>query len=677
MSLPFLLEIGTEEIPDWMIPGALENLRLLFEKLDVPHETVTMDATPRRLVMRAEGLPPRQADREERVQGPAKSAPAKAVAGFARKQGATPEDLDIETTARGEYYVFVKKVEGRRTRDILAESLPGIILQLYFPKTMYWTGKGGPRFIRPIRWLVALLGEEIVPFELAGVRSGALTAGHRRLGAAEIAVTTADYEQRLRDHYVILSAEERRNKITNELAGVLFKPDAALLDTLVYLTEYPAPIVGSFDPQFLELPEEVLITVMRHHQKYFSVEDAEGRLASQFVAVMNIPSDPQGFVRRGNERVLRARFNDARFFWETDQKKQLADRVPDLAHVTFQAKLGSYLEKARRMQELARQLGGDRHAVRAAELSKCDLTTELVKEFTELQGVVGGLYARAQGEPEPVWQAIYDHYKPESMEDAIPRNRTGQIVALADKLDTLRGCFAVGLIPSGSRDPFALRRAAQGVVKIIVEGKLADVDLADFIDAGQAGHAQPLQSAESPASPGAARSPVGAGHARPVAALAEFLQDRIRYYFKDIRGFAYDEVNAAMAAGWSRLVDLEARLSRVQMLRPTPDFEPLAASFKRIRNILEQADFHEAGTVDESLLEAGPEQALYDEYRRIAGQPIESVISRLRPKVDLFFDKVLVNAQDARVRRNRLTLLNTLRAEFSKVADFSEIVTHS
>ncbi len=644
MSLPFLLEIGTEEVPDWMIPNALENLRLLFEKLDIPHETVTMDATPRRLVMRAEGLPARQADREERVQGPAKSAPAQAVAGFARKQGARPEDLSIETTSRGEYYVFVKKVEGRRTRDILAESLPGIVLQLYFPKTMYWTGKGGPRFIRPIRWLVALLGEEIVPFEIAGVRSGALTAGHRRLGAPEIAVTTADYEQRLRDHYVILSAEERRNKISSELAGVRVKPDAALLDTLVYLTEYPAPIVGSFDPQFLELPEEVLITVMRHHQKYFSVEDAEGGLAPQFVAVMNIPSDPQGFVRRGNERVLRARFNDARFFWETDQKKKLADRVPDLAHVTFQAKLGSYLEKARRMQALAQQLGGGRHAVRAAELSKCDLTTELVKEFTELQGVVGGLYAREQGEPEPVWQAIYDHYKPESMEDAIPRNGTGQIVALADKLDTLRGCFAVGLIPSGSRDPFALRRAAQGVVKIIVEGKLADVDLADYVES---------------------------------AALAEFLQDRIRYYFKDIRGFAYDEVNAAMAAGWSRLVDLEARLSRVQMLRPTPDFEPLAASFKRIRNILEQADFHEAGTVDESLLEAGPERALYDEYRRIAGQPIESVISRLRPKVDLFFDKVLVNAQDARVRRNRLTLLNTLRAEFSKVADFSEIVTHS
>ena len=384
-----------------------------------------MDATPRRLVLRAEGLPARQADSEERVMGPAKSAPPQAVAGFARKQGVKAEDLTVESTAKGEYYSFVKKVAGRPTKDILAEALPGVILQIYFPKTMYWTGKGGPRFIRPIRWIVALLGEEIVPFELAGVRSDALTSGHRRLGAREIAITTADYEQRLRDHYVILSAEERRNKISNELAGVRIKPDQALLDTLVYLTEYPTPITGSFDAQFLELPEEVLVTVMRHHQKYFSVEDAEGRLAPQFVAVMNIPSDPEGFVRRGNERVLRARFNDARFFWETDQKKKLADRVADLAHVTFQAKLGSYLEKTGRMKALVKELGGDDHATRAAELSKCDLTTELVKEFTELQGVVGGLYARAQGEPEPVWQAIYDQYKPESMEDSIPRASHG------------------------------------------------------------------------------------------------------------------------------------------------------------------------------------------------------------------------------------------------------------
>jgi glycyl-tRNA synthetase beta chain len=643
-SLPFLLEVGCEEIPDWMIPTALENLRLLFEKLEIPHDSVTLDATPRRLVLRAEGLPQRQADSEERVLGPAKSAPPKAVAGFARKQGVAPESLTIESTSRGEYYSFVKKVPGRATRDVLAEALPGVILGIYFPKTMYWTAKSGPRFIRPIRWMVALLGEEIVPFEIAGVRSGALSSGHRRLGAREIAVTVADYERRLRDHYVILSAGERQDKILSELRGITVKPDPALLKALVYITEYPTAIAGSFDPEFLELPEEVLVTVMRHHQKYFSVEGAAGKLEPQFVAVMNIPSDPEGFVRRGNERVLRARFNDARFFWDTDQKKKLADRVEDLAHVTFQAKLGSYLEKTRRMMKLAAQLGGDAAAERAAELSKCDLTTELVKEFTELQGVVGGLYARAQGEPEPVWQAIYDHYKPESMEDSIPRNRTGRIVALADKLDTLISCFGVGLIPTGSRDPFALRRAAQGVVKILVEGKL-EAELWPLVEGN--------------------------------AELKAFFEDRVRFYFKDIRGFAYDEVNAAMAAGWSNLVDLEGRLVRIQSLRHSADFEPLAAAFKRIKNILQQAQFTGEGAVDPSLVEAGPEKDLYEESRRIAGQPIESAISRLRPKVDLFFDKVLVNAPDARVRCNRLTLLNTLLREFSAIADFSEIVTNS
>ena len=644
MTLPLLLEIGTEEIPDWMIPSALESLRLLFEKLEIPHESVALDATPRRLVLRAEGLPERQPDSEERVLGPAKSAPPQAVAGFARKQGVSVERLSTETTPKGEYYALVKKVNGRRTIDILAGALPAAILGIYFPKTMYWTGKTGPRFIRPIRWIVALLGEETVPFEIAGVRAGNFTSGHRRLGAREIAVTAADYAQRLRESYVILSAEERRNKISSALAAIRVKPDPALLETLVYLTEYPTPVTGSFDPRFLELPEEVLITVMRHHQKYFSVEDAQGKLAPQFVAVMNIDADAEGIVRRGNERVLRARFNDARFFWETDQKKKLAERLPDLAHVTFQAKLGSYLQKTERMVELVKQLGGDAHARRAAELLKCDLTTELVKEFTELQGVVGGLYARAQGEPEPVWQAIYDHYKPESMEDAIPRGRTGQIVALADKLDTLRGCFGVGLIPTGSRDPFALRRAAQGVVKIVVEGRM-EIDLLPYL--GE-------------------------------KALGDFLQDRTRYYFKDIRGFKYDEVNAAMAAGWSRLLDLEARLERIQNLRASADFEPLAASFKRIKNILGQAGFvGGAQAIDESLLEPGPEKDLFEECRRIAGQPIENAIARLRPKVDLFFDKVLVNAPDARVRQNRLTLLHTLLAEFSSIADFSEIVTNS
>jgi glycyl-tRNA synthetase beta chain len=607
-----------------------------------------VDATPRRLVLRAANLPERQADETKKVAGPAVNAPEKAVAGFARKQGVAPADLQQEDG----HYVFSKLIPGRTMRDILADTLPGVVLKTSFPKTMYWAGKSGPRFIRPIRWIVALLGGDVVPFEIADIKSGSVSAGHRQLGAARVPVVIESYEAKLRENGVILSAVERRKKIEGEIRAVRIKPDPALLQTLVYLTEYPTAIQGSFDPEFLKLPEEVLVTVMRHHQKYFSVEAPDGTLAPKFVAVMNTSADPDGLVRLGNERVLRARFNDARFFWETDQKKKLADRVSDLAHVTFQAKLGSYLEKTERMVALVKELHGDHAAIRAAQLSKCDLTTELVKEFTELQGVVGGLYAREQGEPEEVWQAIYDHYKPVSMEDSIPRNPAGELVSLADKLDTLRGCFSIGLIPTGSRDPFALRRAAQGVVKILVEGELR----------------LPL------------RKLLGGD-----AKLEEFVLDRVRYYFKDIRGFKYDEVNAVLASGWDDLVDVQERLVAIQAVRPTEDFEPLAASFKRIQNILKQAQFSgDGGQIDAALLEPGPESDLYKEFQNVRGivadqsyRPALESIASLRPKVDLFFDKVLVNAPDAKIRQNRLTLLRTLLAEFSTIADFSEIVTNT
>jgi glycyl-tRNA synthetase beta chain len=642
VNLPFLLEIGAEEIPDWMIPGALEYLR----GIGIPGARV--DATPRRLVVQSGSVPARQADTEEKLTGPAKAAPQQAVAGFARKLGVTPEELQVETTGRGEYYTYTRKVEGRPMRDVLAQSLPDAIVKIPFPKTMYWTGKNGPRFIRPIRWIVAMLGEEVIPFEIAGVRSGNRTEGHRRLGKSGLSVTPQIYEQVLRENFVILSADERRAKIESEIAAMPVKvhPDPALLETLTYLTEYPTAILGDFGPQYLSLPEEVRNTVMRHHQKYFSTE------GTHFVAVMNIDADREGLVKRGNERVLRARFNDARFFWETDQKKKLADRLPDLGHVTFQAKLGSYLQKTERNVALVRELGGSEGAARAAELAKCDLTAELVKEFTELQGVVGGLYAREQGEPEEVWQAIYDHYKPEGMEDGIPRSEAGRLVSFADKLDTLRGCYSVGVVATGSRDPFALRRAAQGVVRILIEGKLR----------------LPL------------RKLLGGD-----AQLEEFILDRVKYYFREIRGFQYDEVNAVLASGWDDLVDVDARLTAIQAVRPTENFEPLAASFKRIQNILKQAQFKLDGDIDRGLLEAGPEADLYREFERVraaAGsaqeyRPALETIASIRPAVDLFFDKVLVNAPDERIRRNRLTLLATLLAEFSTIANFSEIVTTS
>ncbi len=635
MSLPFVLEIGTEEIPDWMIVPALNNLQDMFQGLldqqALGGRVEEVHATPRRLFLRAAGLLQRQADVEELVMGPAKSAGAGAAAGFAKKMGTTPDQLATTTGAKGEYFAFTKRTQGQPTSAVLARELPNLILKIQWPKTMVWNGKGTERFIRPIRWLVALLGDEVVPFEIGGVKSGNMTVGHRVLGQRAIPVTVDDFSQKLKANGVILSAEERRERIESGIKAWRVKPDPELLHTLAYITEFPTPILGNFDPSYLDLPQEVLITVMRHHQKYLSVEDADGKLAPHFIAVMNTNADPDGLVRQGNEKVLRARFNDARFFWDQDQKKPLAARLEDLKSVTFQAKLGSYYDKTMRVVELVKQLGGNE---RAALLAKCDLTTDMVKEFTDLQGIVGGLYARAQGESEEVAQAIYDHYKPLSMEDEIPSTEAGRILSLADKWDTLTECFQVGMTPTGSRDPFGLRRAAQGIVRIIVEGRVKN--------------APPLEG--------------------------EFLRDRVEYYFRDVRGFAYDEVRACMAAGWTDLLDLEARLERVQGVRATPDFEPIAASFKRIKNILKQAQFSDS-TFHANLLEPGPELELYEAIRGTAGQPLESRIGPLRPKVDLFFDKVLVNAPDPNIRRNRLALLHNLLTEFSTIADFSEIVT--
>jgi len=661
VSLPFLLEIGTEEIPDWMIEGACQQLTRLFTEISMFHRigpggtsqagvaNTWTKATPRRLALYSAYVIARQGDTEELIMGPPKSAGPGAANGFARKLGVSIDQLSTEVTPKGEYLSFLKKIPGRATRDILSEALPELILKIQWPKTMYWTGKSGQRFIRPIRWIVALLDNQVVRFEVAGVKSGNVTSGHRILGAPEIPVASENYEQKLLENYVILSPQEREKRIR---AGIGSASDEGLLKTLVNLTEFPSVISGTFESEFLKLPAEVLVTVMRHHQKYFAIYE-NGQLTNRFLAVTNTDGDPDGLIRRGNERVLRARFNDAKFFWETDQKKKLVDRVADLAHVTFQAKLGSYLEKTGRIERIVHdELGGDHAAVRAAHLSKADLTTELVKEFTDLQGVVGGLYAREQGEPEEVWTAIYDHYKPASMEDSIPRHPAGQLVSIADKLDTLRGCFGIGLIPTGSKDPFALRRSAQGIVKILVEGEL--------------------------------RLPIRKLLHNDTK-LEDFVLDRVRYYFKDIRGFKYDEVNAILASGWDDLVDVQDRLVAIQAVRPTENFEPLAASFKRIQNILKQAQFTgDGGSIDASLLEPGPETDLYQEFQnvrnRAADQPyrpaLESIAS-LRPKVDLFFDKVLVNAPDAKIRQNRLTLLHTLLAEFSTIADFSEIVTNT
>jgi glycyl-tRNA synthetase beta chain len=652
----FLLEIGVEEIPDWMIIPALAELRSRFESAfqTLGGSALITEATPRRLVLLAKDMAEQAPDVESVAQGPYLSAGAKAAEGFARKQGTTVDKLARMQDAKGERYVFAQLVKGQSAIAALSEKLPEVIAGLHFPKAMYWTGKGGLRFIRPIRWIVALLNDRVVPFELADVKSGNTARGHRVLGAkGPIPVTVDNYFDTLRANYVIVNAEERRARIEAGLDKGVVK-DEDLLTTLVYLTEYPTPIRGGFDASYLELPKEILSTVMRHHQRYFSVLKADGSLAAEFVAVTNTDGDPDGLIRQGNERVLRARFNDARFFWQVDQHKKLVDRMFDLKKVTFHAKLGNYAQKTDRVTRLtetfASWAGANRQiAMRAAELCKCDLTTDMVKEFTELQGVVGGLYAKAQDESEAVSDAIYDHYKPVSMEDSIPRTLEGQIVALADKLDTLIECFKVGMIPTGSKDPFALRRAAQGVVKILFEAKL------------------PLKPAK-----------LAIGNLE----LLAFLNERIQFYLRDVLGYPYDEVNAVMAAPLTSLSDLSERSAALHEVRSTDDFESIAAGFKRIKNILNNAQFNAASLPEENRMQPGPEADLYHNFlavkERAAGSNYTEklrLVASLRPYVDLFFDKILVNDPDPVVRQNRLALLNGLLTEFSHIADFSEIVT--
>ncbi len=466
---------------------------------------------------------------------------------------------------------------------------------------MYWR-KTSERFVRPVRWLVAMLDGETIPLEFGGIRAGKTSRGHRILSNGVVTIPRAGsaYCDCLRTAKV-LGRGEREHQIRKALdaairtiPGARWREDAALLDTVVNLTEFPSAILGSFDPQFLALPEEVLVTVMRDHQKYFALEDGDGKLLPHFLAVLNTESDPQGLIRHGNERVLRARFNDARFFWETDQKKSLLERLELLRNVTFQKDLGTYYEKTQRVQrlcswlsEILKQKGvavrpGVIH--KAACLAKTDLTTELVKEFTELQGIVGGLYARAQqldsGLPEAtrfaIADAIYDHYKPESTDDDVPRSIEGAVLSIGDKADTIAGMFALGLVPSGSKDPFALRRQANAIVKVIAEKKLPLL-LGDMMRDAHAGY----QKSEA--------EKKFVDDAKFSESVAIFFRERVEFYLKDVRGYAYDVVKAVLSADAEDVVDAVQRAEAVKQVLHMPEFLAIGAACKRMRNILRQA----------------------------------------------------------------------------------------
>jgi len=707
----FLLEIGCEEIPARMIdPAALElreRLQKMLERERLPAAGITQFDSPRRLAVLATGIPATQPDVTEQVTGPSAAIafkdgqPTPAAHAFAKKAGIDVSQLERITTAKGEYLSAKVTRKGRSASELLAELLPKEINSIYWPKNMYWR-KPGEVFVRPVRWLVALLDREVIPLEFDGIRAGSQSRGHRVLSPNAIQIPSAgpSYIDTLRGAKV-LGRIEREQQIrkaldaaTRTIPGARWREDKSLLDTVVNLTEWPSAILGGFDREFLELPEEVLVTVMRDHQKYFAVEDGAGKLLPHFLAVLNTDGDPQGIIRHGHERVLRARFNDARFFWQSDQKHSLRERVQWLKHVTFQKDLGSYYDKTLRVQrlcswlcEIIRQSGmtirpGVVH--KAAYLAKTDLTTELVKEFTELQGIVGGLYARVQeldseipdATRQLIAQAIYDQYKPESMEDSTPQTPGGAVLSIADKADTIAGMFALGLQPTGSKDPFALRRQANGIVKTIAEHKLPLNLSGLFRDARETYR-------------GSEAEPKFSKEIDYTSAIHEFFRERLEFYLRDALGFKYDVVKAVLASGSDDVVDVLARAESVKGVLHMPEFQAIAAACKRMRNILKQAEEKGLGIpaeFDYSIEDAEEAKMLDAKARQMAdrvekdraeGNYLNALImlSTLRDDVDRFFDKVMVMVDDERVRANRLALLQTLLREFTTIADFSEIVT--
>jgi glycyl-tRNA synthetase beta chain len=706
----FLLEIGCEEIPARMIDAASRELRervsalLIRERLAASE--ITHFDTPRRLAVIASGIPAAQPDVTEQVNGPSVSVayndgqPTPAAHAFAKKAGLDVSQLEKITTPKGEYLAARVTRKGRSATEILAENLPREISTIYWPKNMYWR-EPNQRFVRPVRWLVAMLDGATIPLEFGGIPAGNASRGHRVLSHGDVIISRAGsaYVNALRAARV-LSRSEREQQIrkaldaaTRTVTGAHWREDKMLLDTVVNLTEFPSAILGGFDPQFLALPEEVLVTVMRDHQKYFALEDSSGKLLPHFLAVLNTDGDPQALIRHGNERVLRARFNDARFFWETDQKRSLLERLDSLRNVTFQKDLGSYYGKTRRVQrlcswlsEIIKQSGipiraGVVH--KAACLAKADLTTELVKEFTELQGIVGGLYARAQ-ELDPslpeatrlaIADTIYDHYKPESTEGDVPRSIEGAVLSVGDKADTIAGMFSLGLLPSGSKDPFALRRQANGIVKVIAEKKLP-LRLADLMRDARAGYK------------GSGAEKKFVNDVKFDEDVRIFFRERLEFYLKDVRGYAYDVVKAVLTADADDVVDALSRAEAVKQVMHMPEFQAIGAACKRMRNILRQAAEKniDAAAKFVELAESADEEKNLMALMESASAKVEDhrrgkdylgallLLSTAREPVDRFFDKVMVMVDDAKVRANRLALLRTLLKEFSTIADFSEIV---
>ncbi|MCZ6650856.1 MAG: glycine--tRNA ligase subunit beta [Acidobacteria bacterium] len=699
----FLLEIGCEEIPDRMLEAARRDLAAALREAMASQRLLSAEeeaqvasfATPRRLAVRVAGVRSSQPEETRVVTGPPVSAafdgegrPTRAAEGFAASQDVAVTDLFRQAGAKGEVVAVRRTRRGHPAAEVLAGLVPGLVLGLTFPKSMTW-GEGGIEFVRPIRWLVALLDDAVVPLTIAGVTADRLTMSRRGSGAGVLSLAGAmDYEEMLLGGEVVADPDARREMMKGihaaaARAGGEIVADDSLGETVLNMVEYPGCLEGSFPDEFLDLPAEVLTTTLRHHQHCFTVAGKDGRLLARFVAVVNAPRDPDGAIRAGYERVIAGRLADARFFYREDRRQPLASRLEMLARTRFHADLGSYADKVRRMQILVGRLAGlaglagevGERAMQAAALSKCDLATQMENEFPELQGVVGGLYAREEGEAAEIWRAVYDHYSPEGLDDNLPRDREGILVSLADRLDNLVGLMGVGVVPRGSRDPFALRRAALGVVRLLAEGPL-HLPVAGALAAAREAY-------------GDAPVPWKSGENELLGQVHRFLEGRVRHLFEQGREkHRYDSVAAVLAAGWDDLADAAARLRALSSLRGQSDFEALAAASKRIRNILSKAEENGVeipAEVNPELLEDEAEKELHAAAARVGAQAaadaasgnhaaVLAAVAALRPEVDKFFDTVLVMAEQEELRRNRLALLAQVAGLYRREADFAEIV---
>ena len=679
------LEIGCEEIPAGFIPRATAEMKALITKelavARLEFSEVTTMATPRRLVLVVKGIPALQPDAEITATGPslkaaydAEGKPTKAAEGFARGQGVTIAELQTITTDKGEYLFVSKQEAGRPTYELLMEILPALVASIPFKKSMRW-GTQDVRFARPIHWIVALFDGIIVPFSFGEISSGKMSRGHRFMANTPFPVQNfAHYLDECERHFVIPDPEKRKEIIRLEThrvavaAGGHLLPDEELLEQVSYLVEYPSVVHGTFSAEFLKVPKEVLITSMRSHQRYFSIVDADGGLLPGFITINNTLTEDPSVVVKGNERVLRARLSDARFFFEEDQKVRLDERVESLKKVVYQQKLGTSFEKMERFRSLAEGLAERLNPAvkintsRAAWLSKADLVSGLVGEFPEVQGIMGREYALLEGECAEVAAAIAEHYLPTQAGGVLPASDCGCFVSIADKMDTICGCFGVGLIPTGAADPYALRRATIGIISIILD-KGYRLSLPALINESLTLLSSKLNRQQE----------------QIAGEVTEFFRAR----FINLLGssFAPDVVDAAIAAGFDDLVDVQSRIAALAEFKTHPDFEPLTVAFKRVGNIIKEGV---DAPIDPTLFRDDAEACLYQAIQTAkctadalvaSGAWLDALteIATLRGPVDRFFDKVMVMAEEPDIRANRLALLTVIARMFGKIADFSRI----